>query len=74
MSDVTDTIQSDNVIDLTTERLIRHCDEAETEEEADIAEVLLDAYQSGDVLVEMVYGELLFSLPENQAPIREPIQ
>jgi hypothetical protein len=59
MSDTT----QDNVIDMTAVRLIRHYEEADTETEAELALTLIEAYDAGAVAVEMVDGELLFSLP-----------
>lgn len=66
MSDFIDIQEDDNVIDFIAEKLLRHCDEAETSEEADLAEVMYEAYMDGRVLAKMVNGEMLFTLPENQ--------
>ena len=66
MTDFIDNPEDDTVIDFIAEKLLRHCDEAETSEEADLAEVMYEAYMDGDVLAKMVNGELLFTLPENQ--------
>lgn len=59
-----DDLYEDNVIDLMEHRLVRSIDNAKSDIEMEVAEALLDMYQSGIIKVTLQDGVLMYQSEE----------
>ncbi len=67
----------DNVIDIMEYQLLKKYRDAETDIEADLADALLEMYQTGMVDAKMVDGEMMFQSKElfgDEEPVRVPMK
>lgn len=69
-------IEENNVIDIMEYQLLKKYRDAETDLEADLADALLEMYQTGMVSALMVDGEMMFQSKEifgDEEPVRIPM-